>query len=442
MIDMRQALRFDEYSQMAFVGAGGKSSTIFQLARDFAKPILISTSTHLGEDQKAQADQHLIITKTDQIKNLEIENLTGSLLLTSSLIEGNRWAALSTEQLNLLSELARKSRIPLLIEADGSRQKPLKAPADHEPAIPNFVNQVVVVSGISAIGKPLSSETVHRPEQFAKLSGIKMGDSIEINGLVKVLTHLEGGLKHIPGKSRKVWLANQADSAEKLSLIKKVAPEVLEKFDSVVGGAIKSEKPNYLRFERIGGVLLAAGESKRFGEAKQLLDWRGESFIKNVANVMQAARLRNGVIVLGANYQNIFPEVESLGLRIVMNEEWSSGQASSVKQGLAALPKHVGGAMFLQVDRPQISVSLINALVDEHSKSVSPIIAPQIDGQRATPVLFDRVTFPEFAQLEGDQGGRQIFSKKRVNWIPWLDTSQAIDVDTPEDFVRLQNYEN
>jgi molybdenum cofactor cytidylyltransferase len=442
MIDLRQSLRIDEYSQMAFVGAGGKSSAIFQLARDFAKPILISTSTHLGENQKAQADQHLIITKTEQIKNLEIEDLSGSLLLTGSLIEGNRWSALSIEQLYLLSELARKSGIPLLIEADGSRQKPLKAPADHEPAIPNLVDQVVVVSSISALGKPLSTESVHRPEHFAKLSGIKLGDPIDINGLVRVLTHADGGLKHIPADSRKVWLANQAENADKLSLVKKVAPDVLEKFDSVVGGTTNSEKPNYLRFERIGGVLLAAGESKRFGEAKQLLDWRGESFIKNVANMMHAARLKSGVIVLGANYQNIFPEVESLGLRIVMNEEWSSGQASSVKQGLAALPKHLGAAMFLQVDRPQVSASLINALVDEHSRSLSPIIAPQIDGQRATPVLFDRVVFPEFAQLEGDQGGRQLFSKYRVNWIPWLDTSQAIDVDTPEDYVRLQNYEN
>jgi len=105
---------------------------------------------------------------------------------------------------------------------------------------------------------------------------------------------------------------------------------------------------------------------------------------------------------------------------------------------LAALPNRVGAALFLVVDQPQLPVALIEALRAEHATSLEPIVAPLVDGHRSNPVLFDRSTFSDFAALKGDIGGRAIFSKHQVSWLPWLDASLAIDVDTPEDYDRLR----
>jgi molybdenum cofactor cytidylyltransferase len=96
----------------------------------------------------------------------------------------------------------------------------------------------------------------------------------------------------------------------------------------------------------------------------------------------------------------------------------------------------------LLVDQPQIPADLLRALVDTHASSLAPIVAPMVDGRRGNPVLFDRVTFPDFAGIEGDVGGRAVFSKHPVAWLPWLDASAALDVDTPADYQRLLNYED
>jgi CTP:molybdopterin cytidylyltransferase MocA len=124
-------------------------------------------------------------------------------------------------------------------------------------------------------------------------------------------------------------------------------------------------------------------------------------------------------------------------VQIVNNPIWPNGQSTSVKAGLAALPKSIGAALFMVVDQPQVPVALIEALLAVHAGSLAPIVAPMVNGQRSNPVLFDRATFADFAQIKGDVGGRAIFSKHQVTWLPWLDASLSIDVDVPEDYDRL-----
>jgi molybdenum cofactor cytidylyltransferase len=64
-------------------------------------------------------------------------------------------------------------------------------------------------------------------------------------------------------------------------------------------------------------------------------------------------------------------------------------------------------------------------------------VAPLVDNRRGNPVLFDRQTFPALAALEGDAGGRKVFSKFPVIYVPWLDARAGLDVDTIEDYQRL-----
>jgi molybdenum cofactor cytidylyltransferase len=98
-----------------------------------------------------------------------------------------------------------------------------------------------------------------------------------------------------------------------------------------------------------------------------------------------------------------------------------------------------GGGLFLLADQPQVTPTIVRALVDEHAATLAPVIAPLVLDRRANPVLFDRAAFPDLVKLEGDVGGRAIFSKYNVHYLPWHDDSLLLDVDTPEHYQRLKD---
>ena len=76
----------------------------------------------------------------------------------------------------------------------------------------------------------------------------------------------------------------------------------------------------------------------------------------------------------------------------------------------------------------------MQALAERHSQNLAAIIAPLTDGRRANPVLFDRATWGDLSQLQGDLGGRAIFSKYRLDYLPWLDGRIQLDIDSPDDY--------
>jgi molybdenum cofactor cytidylyltransferase len=345
--------------------------------------------------------------------------------------------------------------MPLLIEADGSRQKPLKAPGEHEPPIPDFVESVIVVAGLSGLGKPLTEEFVHRAEIFGLLSGLKSGETVTASALVRVLTHPDGGLKNIPENARRVVLLNQADSPALQSQAEAIAQDLLSKFQTVIIANLKNGQIQAVH-EPIAGIILAAGEAQRFGQPKQLLDWRGQPFVRVVAKTALESGLSPAIVVTGAYADQVKAAVQDLPVQTVYNAEWQSGQASSIRAGLAphpplrgTLPQNLrfwgragegaGGAIFLLADQPQVTPTIIQALIEEHASTLAPIVAPMVLDQRANPVLFDRVTFPDLMQLEGDVGGRGIFSKHKITYLPWHDDAMLLDVDTPEHYRRLKD---
>ncbi|KAF0107118.1 MAG: hypothetical protein FD146_1959 [Anaerolineaceae bacterium] len=458
---------------IAFVGAGGKTTALFQLARELA-PAVVATTTHLGAWQASLADRHFILTEP----NATIESrLAPGVTLVTGPLEGDRFGSLTESILSWLRAGCQRRDIPLLIEADGARQRPLKAPADHEPVIPDFVEAVVVVAGLSGLGKPLTEEFVHRPEIFAKLSGLAIGDKITPEAVVRVLTHSSGGLKNIPAGARRVALLNQADTPLLQGQGKYLAELLLAAYDSVVVNSFESsqvgklEIPNltackpaniFAVYEPVAGIILAAGGSSRFGQPKQLLEWRGKPFVRHAAEAALAAGLSPVIVVTGANAEAVESAIHDLTihhspLTIHHNPNWQSGQSSSIRAGLSALPppslrdtspisgvrngggrEGVGAAIFLLADQPQVTATILRALAERHSLDLCPVVAPQVHGQRANPVLFDRVTFPDLMSLSGDVGGRAVFSKFPVTYLPWHDESLLVDVDVPEDFKKLE----
>ena len=437
-LSLVQAFRASSPPYIAFIGSGGKTTAMFQLARQLPSPVIITATSHLGTWQLGLADQHIVASNPDPIEKLE-HGLKGVILITGE-VAADRTKPIGNDLMNWLHQFCGYHSIPLLVEADGSRGKPLKGWADHEPPIPDFVNLVVQVVGLTGLGKPLRAEYVQRPEIFSKLSGLGIGESITQAALIRVLIHSESGLRNIPANARRVALLNQADTQELQSAAQGMAGTLLDTYDSVIVSSLEQEML-FAVHEPVAGIILAAGESKRFGQPKQLLDWKGQPFVRAVAKTALEAGLAPVIVVTGANADQVESAVKDLRVTIIKNEEWNDGQGSSIKTGMEKIRSsrspQIGGAIFLLTDQPQVTTSIIRALVEKHAEGLYPVVAPMVIDRRANPVLFDRTTFTDLMALEGDVGGRAIFHKHHVEYLPWHDDRLLLDVDTPEMYQRL-----
>lgn len=440
-LTLSQALRLASAPCLALVGAGGKTTALFQIARELKPPVLVTATTHLAKEQLDLADRNIIIQGLEDLRVIETCLDDGVILVTGAL-EGERTSGVDANSLKNLYSLAKARSIPMLIEADGSRQQPLKAPADHEPAIPYFVDSVVVVAGLSGLGKPLTSEWVHRPQLFASLSGLDSGDIISVDALVKVLTSSFGGLKGVPSGVRRIVLLNQADTLVRQAMALTLATKLMQSYDAVVVASLRPPTgfPSILAVhEPVAGIILAAGGSSRMGQPKQLLLWKGEPLVRNVANSALEAGLTPVVLVTGDHGSQVQSAVQDLPVTLIQNPDWEAGQSTSVQAGLRALSPEAGAAIFLLADQPRVTITLLRTLVERHAETLAPIVAPRVADQRTNPVLFDRLTFYDLMSIRGDRGGRDLFSKYSVNWLEWQDANLLLDIDTPEDYRRLLN---
>ncbi len=440
------ALRLDTPSVLnqtvSLIGAGGKTTTLFQIARELInekklglQKVLVSSTTHFGAWQTKLADHHISASDVHSAQAVFEKKLNGVILVTGEVKE-DRTQPLTAETLLWLREYARQNKIPLLLEADGSRAHPLKAPAAHEPVIPEFTDIVLAIVGLSAIGMDLHDGTVHRAEIFSQLTQTPLQQTVTAESIVQMLIHPQGGLKNIPTGARRIAMLNQADTATLQSAGGSIAQKLLQHFDSVLVTSLQNK--SHQTFEHIAGILLAAGSSTRFGAPKQLLDWRGTPFVRHIAETALHAGLWPVVVVTGSHATDVESALTGLPVKIVNNAEYEKGQSTSIRKGISALPQHVGAAIFLLCDQPQIPVEVIRALTGLHAQGLAPIIAPLVlQERRANPVLFDKVTFPDLLTLEGDTGGRAIFSKFKVEYMPWHDDKLLLDVDKPEDYQRL-----
>jgi molybdenum cofactor cytidylyltransferase len=434
-----KALRLPKSPIIAFVGAGGKTTGLFMLAKELM-PSIVSTKTHLGEWQVSQCDVHIVVKTGEKLPNIP----TGGVTLVTGEKGYDRFSGVDDGQLAELKKIADGRGLSLLIEADGARQKPLKAPANHEPVIPEFINTVIVTAGLGGLNNPLDDKFVYRPELFSQISGLDIGKTVTVDSLGKVLTHRSGGLKNIPINARKVALLNQADTPELQSQGKLLAEKILPAYDAVV---IASLGPTHEPFsegrlvhavhEQIAGIILAAGGSSRFGQPKQLLDFHGNPFVRAIAEKAVSAGLNPVIVVTGSNENEVKQAVDGCQVQVVENPEWVKGQSTSIRAGLSGLPSKCGGAVFLLSDQPQVTVEVLRSLVGYHSRELPAVLAPYVNHMRANPVIFDRNTFDDLLNLKADQGGRAIFSKFSPAYMEWADDRLLMDVDTPEDYHNL-----
>lgn len=444
-----QALRINRDLRLALVGAGGKTTTMFRLARQLEGPVLLSATTHLAVEQTALADRHLIVNSAGEVARVAL-NSKEVLLVTGEAHTDGRTAGLDHESITALKEFSDREGVPLIFEADGSRCLPLKAPASHEPVIPPWTKTVAVVAGLTALGFPLDYDHVHRPEIFSKLSGLSLGAPVDGKSLTAMLGHTLGGLKNIPQAADRVVILNQADTVNSKAAGGAIALGLLDTFHRVLVASLRSQDETlvsqrgsmgevYRVFEPVAAVVLAGGDSSRYGSPKALLQWQGKPLIRHVVEKANWAGMSPVQVVVGAVVEPIKAVLAGLPVNFVYNPDWEGGQSSSLRLGVQTLPLRTGAAVFMLADQPQIPVTLLGKLIELHRQTFGPIIVPRVNGQRGNPVLFDQSLFSELQTIQGDQGGRAVFDCYPIQWLDWYDDRVLLDIDTPQDYDHLMN---
>jgi molybdenum cofactor cytidylyltransferase len=446
-MELSRALRIQTKEIVAFVGGGGKTSAMFRLADELAaegRRVVTTTTTHIFSNQIALAPCHIIHARGQSIRQLT-DSLAQQLVSHPHILvvgepnrETGKTCGVAPQVVGTMASLPEIDVI--LNEADGARMYPFKAPADHEPVVPECTTILVPVAGIDTLGRPLTDEYVHRPGRVAELAGVEAGVEVTPEIVASVLAHPRGGLKGLPTGARAVSLINKVESAEQLNAARQISRRLLahQGIDAVSIGAVQREDPVIEVRGRVGAVVLAGGESKRFGAPKQLLSWEENTLLGHVVDVALASQAEPVVVVLGHQVDACRAAIGDRPVKVVVNPDWAQGQSTSVQAGLAALPAEVSGALFPLVDQPGVTPAVINALIARHQVTLAPVVWPEYQGRRGNPVLFDRDTFPHLMRLTGDTGGRPVLNTYagQAERVPVPNAGVLFDIDTPDDYAK------
>lgn len=195
----------------------------------------------------------------------------------------------------------------------------------------------------------------------------------------------------------------------------------------------------------IGGVILAAGQSQRMGAQNKLLaEIDGVPIIRRTAQALLDGGLNDLVIVTGHEHRLVAAALDDLPVTCIYNDDYQSGQASSVACGVRHHQNGSHAAVLIALgDMPLVRPELIAALLRDHSSlpdATDRITLPVFDGRRGNPVIWGRGFFDELVALTGDAGGRIIFAenKNAVNSLGWPDDSIHLDIDIPEALAPLK----
>jgi len=495
MMRLCEALRVQKGEVVSFVGAGGKTHAMYGLGRELAGQgwrVIVTTTTHIRPPE-LQAGEELIVaddlaqamdsTRKTLLRNSRPKRGYGRnsslppkrgygvpmvTLATQLLPAENKLQGVPPEWVASLSTLADV----VLIEADGSRGLPIKAPAAHEPVVPVETTLLVPVVGVDAVGFPLNETTAHRPALVAALTGLTLGDVLTPAAVAALLVHPQGALKGAPERARVAPLINKVEDEGTLSTARQIAalvkgtttresetrqpgsrtwdrggvgaasadlvPYLTPAVDRVLIGAVATEDPIVECWRRVSAVVLAAGGSTRLGRTKQLLPLAGTTMIERVLQTVRQTGADETIVVLGHDAAEVAAHVPA-GCRVVVNADWEAGISSSLQAGLEAVDPQSEAALFVLADQPLLTHAALQQILQAYYGTTRAIVAPVHHGQRGSPALFDRRMFPTLRALHGDVGGRQVIRQfpDEVLRVEMEAPEMFHDVDTAADYEEL-----
>ena len=195
-----------------------------------------------------------------------------------------------------------------------------------------------------------------------------------------------------------------------------------------------------ITMKKYGLVILAAGGSSRLGSPKQLLPYRKDNLLNRIVSTALAVENVIAVVVIGAEKEAIKHTIAEAKILIVVNDNWASGMASSIKMGLTAVTKidpAIQGCIFTVCDQPYITVSLLAELLTKHRNTNKAIIAAEYAGTYGTPVLIDKRYFDELMNLQKEEGAKKLLHKYMNDLATITFNGGEFDIDTKEDYKKL-----
>lgn len=187
-------------------------------------------------------------------------------------------------------------------------------------------------------------------------------------------------------------------------------------------------------------ILLAAGNSSRLGQPKQLLRWGKQTLIEHqIQSLLQTGE--DIIVVLGASADLILPLLQKYSVTVAINHAWESGMASSVVCGIEALQHHhptADGVLVALVDQPLVPLSHYQAIISGFQRGKQQIIASTSkEDWLGVPALFDKCYFSELCNLRGEKGAKSLI-QKYSGQIKTIECNEIIkDIDTLDAYLDL-----
>ncbi len=445
---------------VAFVGGGGKSSALFRLAREIVtsgQRVIVTTTTHISLEQMRQEPVHIVVTG-DQLPRDALSRALdehGRCLVISEVMAHNV-RGISPELVDqLVAQASTLDIAAILVEADGSRRLPVKAPAEHEPALPASTTLLVPVSGMDAIGARIDEAHVHRVEWVRRLLQLAPDDDtarLTPHMAAQLLVDAQGGAKALPIRARLLPLLNKAEGVTQLASARLIAQQLTRQGYACLIGAVgvNQSDPVLERWAPLAAVVLAAGQSSRMGRAKQVEVVDGEAMVVRAVRTALQSAVAQVFVITGAYAEAVTAALSPLlneagsRLRLLHNPDWQTGQASSIRTAVQALftlgEITFGAALFMPTDQPFVPPTLLQQLIGAW-RTGARVVAPRVDGQvRGAPALFDRSLWPEMLTLQGDIGARPLLQKYRAEIVTLPVPAHFLrDIDTPQDLTATVN---
>ena len=196
--------------------------------------------------------------------------------------------------------------------------------------------------------------------------------------------------------------------------------------------------------QRVAAVILAAGAATRFGSPKQVATLWGEPLIRHAVRHTIDAGAASVLVVVGANAEIVSKTLDDIHqVSIVVNDEWATGIASSLRKGIAAVSPECDGILFVAADQPLVDSTMLRTLIAEFS-SGHRLVASEYDDIIGIPALVGKEYLTELASVVTRDRGASPWLRSLcplVKRVPMK--AAAFDVDTKESLrVIEQSFES
>ncbi|MXO04673.1 NTP transferase domain-containing protein [Flavobacterium sp. HBTb2-11-1] len=196
--------------------------------------------------------------------------------------------------------------------------------------------------------------------------------------------------------------------------------------------------------QKIGIIILAAGNSSRLGRPKQLLKHKESTLLKNT--ISEALKIQNSflIVVTGANHDVIKKELNLPEVKLSFNSEWESGMSSSIVKGiteLMLLNPDCEQCILSVCDQPFVTSSVFENLINQSKRTGKGIAASAYAETLGTPALFHQKYFEELLKLKGKEGAKKLIEKYADDVVSVPFEKGNIDIDTEEDYSQLISFD-